>query len=276
MTKKLIFLDIDGTLTIPGHNTPPASALRAIEAARAAGHRIFLASGRALGMLSPLLRLGFDGAVASAGGYIVCGDEVIYDHPMTQTQLETARDVLRRHEVFHIIEALDSAYGEGDLRKAFSSASGGDSEFRRWKAIFEQDLSILPMAEYGGQPIYKVVCMYLHPSQMEEARALLEADFNFCGQSIPADSWLNTELINRAFDKGRAVERVCRHLGVDLADTIAFGDGPNDLEMIQTVGTGVCMGNGCQELKDVSRMVCPPVEQDGLAAGFQALGLTNG
>ena len=275
MDKKLIFLDIDGTLTVPGHNTPPESALAAIREAREAGHRVFLASGRSLSALSPLLRLGFDGAVASAGGYIACGSQVLYDHPMTASQLEAIQAVLRRHNVFSIIEAQDAAYAEGDLRQAFANAPGGDSEFRRWKAIYEQELGVRPISQYGGQPIYKVVCIYHSPSQLEEARSLLEKEFVFCGQSTPSDAWLNTELINRDFDKGRALERVCRHLGVDLADTIAFGDGPNDLEMIRTAGLGVCMENGCQALKDISGMICPPVEQDGLAAGFRALGLVK-
>lgn len=273
MNKKLIFLDIDGTLTAPGHHVPPESALAAVREARAAGHRVFLASGRSLDALSPLLRLGFDGAIASAGGYIVCGGQVLYDHPMTKAQLETIQAVLRRHNVFFIIEAQDAAYAEGDLRQAFASSAGGDSEFRRWKTIYEQELGVRPIAQYGGQPVYKVVCIYHSPSQIEEARSLLEGEFVFCGQSIPSDSWLNTELINRAFDKGQAVNRVCRRLGVDPADTIAFGDGPNDLEMIRTAGLGVCMENGCQALKDISDRICPPVDQDGLAAGFRSLGL---
>ena len=47
----------------------------------------------------------------------------------------------------------------------------------------------------------------------------------------------------------------------------------NDLEMIQTVGTGVCMENGSPTLKKLSSLVCPAVEDDGLAWGFSQLGL---
>ena len=47
----------------------------------------------------------------------------------------------------------------------------------------------------------------------------------------------------------------------------------NDLEMIQTVHTSVCMENGAEALKEISDMVCPSVEEDGLAAGFARLGL---
>ena len=66
--KKLIFLDIDGTLTEPGSNMPPESALRAVREAREKGHYVFLCTGRNYDMLSPLLSFGFDGVVASCGG----------------------------------------------------------------------------------------------------------------------------------------------------------------------------------------------------------------
>ena len=65
---KLIFLDIDGTLTEAGTNTPPDSAVRAMEQARKKGHKLFLCTGRNPDMLRPLLRYPFDGMVASSGG----------------------------------------------------------------------------------------------------------------------------------------------------------------------------------------------------------------
>ena len=93
---------------------------------------------------------------------------------------------------------------------------------------------------------------------------------------MAAHHCLNGELINRAFDKGRGVRIVADALGFDLADTIGFGDSMNDLEMIQTVGTSVCMANGSPALKAVSDRVCPAVEDDGLARAFEELGLLGG
>jgi hydroxymethylpyrimidine pyrophosphatase-like HAD family hydrolase len=51
---KLIFLDIDGTLTEPGSNTPPESALKALEMTKAKGNKVFLCTGRNVAMLAPL------------------------------------------------------------------------------------------------------------------------------------------------------------------------------------------------------------------------------
>ena len=95
MKSKLIFLDIDGTLTAPGSNVPPESALAAIRAAQKAGHKVFLCSGRNYDMLSPLLRYHFDGAVASGGGYVFAGEQVLYDCPMSEAQKDAALRLLK-------------------------------------------------------------------------------------------------------------------------------------------------------------------------------------
>ena len=78
MNKKCVFLDIDGTLTPAGSNRPPESALRAVRAARAKGHAVFLCTGRNPDMLGPVLAYGFDGAVACAGGRVFAGDRVLF------------------------------------------------------------------------------------------------------------------------------------------------------------------------------------------------------
>ena len=67
---KLIFLDIDGTLVVAGKNDPPASAMEAIRRAQARGHKVFLCSGRNMGMAKPVYDLGFDWIVSLAGAYV--------------------------------------------------------------------------------------------------------------------------------------------------------------------------------------------------------------
>ncbi len=273
MEQKLIFVDIDGTLTPAGTNTPPESARRAIRAAQQKGHKVFLCTGRNLAMLSPLLRYGFDGAVASAGGYVFCGDRVLFDCPMTGQQFRTAMDSLHQGGVFCTVEAKDVTYGDENLGDFLAQGGGGNSEIERWRRALAEELNIRPMREYDGRPVYKVVIMCRENSQLAPARALLEKDFAFCIQDVAAHGCLNGELINRRFDKGRGVLRICEALGADVKDTIGFGDSTNDREMIDVVGTSVCMANGSPELQAVSTMVCPSVEQDGLAWAFEKLGL---
>ena len=277
---KLIFLDIDGTLTTPGSNEPPQSALDAIKAAQKKGHKVFLCSGRNPGMLSPLLKFGFDGVVASAGGYVTVGDEVIYDMPMTKEESELAVEKLHETGVFCTIECRDGAFGDEDLGSFLESNAGsdgkGNSEIERWRKALAGSLNIRPMGEYNGAPVYKVVVMCLHPEQLEPAKKVLEDRYNFVMQEItdPAHRCINGELINRKYDKGRGILRICEHLGVPVEDTIGFGDSMNDLEMIETVGTSVCMDNGAEALKKISDIVCPSVEEDGMAKAFAQLGLS--
>ena len=80
-------------------------------------------------------------------------------------------------------------------------------------------------------------------------------------------------MINRKFDKGKGVERVCSFLGVPVEDTVGFGDSMNDMEMLKTVGLSICMANGSSAIKELADDVCPAVGEDGLYRGFVRHGL---
>ena len=244
---KLIFLDIDGTLVRAGENTPPDSALKAIRAAQAKGNKVFLCTGRNPDMLKPLLKFGFDGYVGAAGGYVVVDDEVIYDQPMTK---------------------------EENLGEFLAGQGEGNSEIERWRKALASNLHILPMSQYDGRPVFKVVIMCLKMEQLDEAKAALEDRYDFVVQDVPAHGCVNGELINRAFDKGRGIIRVCEKLGVPVANSYSFGDSMNDLAAIQAAGYSVCMANGSETLKKYCDMVCPSVDDDGIAKAFEQLGLS--
>ena len=273
--RKLIFLDIDGTLTSPGSNVPPDSALEVIHAAQAKGHKVLLCTGRNLDMLTPLLKYGFDGAVASGGGYVVLDGEVLFDYPMTEQQRDRALALFRDNGVFRTIEARDASYCDEGIAEFLLTVSGGNSELARWREAIEKDLKIRPMSEYDGRPIYKIVFMCEKLDQLEKAIRELNGEFYFLIQDMAAANCLNGELINRKFDKGTGVRRVAETLGIPREDTYGFGDSMNDAEMIQEVGTGVCMANGSPKLRKMSDLVCPSVEEDGLAWAFRELGLVE-
>ncbi len=273
MNRKLIFLDIDGTLTVAGNNTPPESAMKAVRLAQEKGHKVFLCTGRNPAMLAPVLALGFDGAVAGAGGYVFTGDRVLFDCPMEKEEFETGMRLLKENGVFRTIEARDATWGDEDLGDFLAQAGEGNSELVRWRKALAEQLNIRPMHEYDGSPIYKIVFMCREAKQLEPARQALEKNYNFVVQDVAAHHCLNGELINRKFDKGRGVRIVAEAFGAEIADTIGFGDSLNDLEMIETVGTSVCMDNGSPALKEKSDIVCPTVEEDGLYKAFEQLGL---
>ena len=142
MNRKCIFLDIDGTLTPAGSNIPPDSALRAIRAAQAKGHMVFLCTGRNPDMLAPVLAYGFDGAVACAGGRVFAGDRVLYDCPMPAEDRDAALRLLKAGGVLRTMEALDATYGDEDLGDFLQKAGDGNSELVRWRKALAEQLNI--------------------------------------------------------------------------------------------------------------------------------------
>ncbi len=270
MTKKVIFLDIDGTLTEPGSNEPPESALFAIQKAREQGHFVFLCTGRNFNMLSPLLKYEWDGFVASSGGYIQCGSEVIYDCPMSKQQQQTAMDILKENGVFRTVECKDGSYADEEFKVFLKehAKDGGNSELLRWREQIEQTLGIRPMQEYNGQPIYKIVMMSPSYEQLEEPKRVLEKDFMFCIQEQEQQTFINGELVNRKFDKGKAIERVCSYLHLSTEDAVAIGDSMNDREMLEAAGFSICMENGSRQLKEIADDICPSVKEDGIYKAF--------
>ena len=159
--RKIIFLDIDGTLTEPGTNVIPESALKAVRGAQAKGNYVFLCTGRNYDMLSPLLQYGFDGLIGSSGGYIESAGKAIYDCPMTEEQRVRAMNVLQEHGVFRTVECKDGSYTDEGFKDFLRNHAeeGGNSELLRWREQIEKSLRILPMEQYQGQPIYKIVIM---------------------------------------------------------------------------------------------------------------------
>ena len=124
------------------------------------------------------------------------------------------------------------------------------------------------MTEYRGQPAYKIVFMSPSLEALREPQKILAEDFDFCVQGEDQYGFVNGELVNRKFNKGTAVEKVCEHLHISIADSIAVGDSMNDLEMLKTAGISICMANGNEQLKELVDDVCPSVQEDGIRAAF--------
>lgn len=276
MDKKLIFLDIDGTLTLPGTLVPPESAQRAVREARANGHKVFICTGRNWSMMEPVLVYGFDGAIASAGGYVLCDGQVLYDHPMPHETRDRVIEVLAQAGFNWTLEARDGAYTTWESIRLLRGST--DSEAERWKRAAEKGgPGFRPIEAYEGAPVYKIMFVGKNPSGLEQIERDLGGEFFVCRQSmLHKEDIIHGELINRAFDKGTGVKQICAHLNVPVEDTIGFGDSMNDLAMLETVGIGVCMENGDEDLKKASRIVSPPVEEDGLYRTFVRLGLIEG
>jgi hydroxymethylpyrimidine pyrophosphatase-like HAD family hydrolase len=75
--------------------------------------------------------------------------------------------------------------------------------------------------------------------------------------------------------KAEGIKQLAKRLNIDRENIYAFGDGLNDLEMIEYVGTGVAMGNAVQSLKEIADYITKPVNEDGILYGIQQLELVK-
>ena len=278
MDKKLIFLDIDGTL-VAALSAPSPKVCRAIRQARAKGHLAFLCTGRNLPIIGrDILDIGFDGVIASAGAYVSVGDQVLLDSLLPEEVVQDCLSVFHGQGMFCRIETPEGIYTDPQMEELLRDVSPDpqNSELIRMQKELESGLAIRKYEEYPRRGAYKLCFTSRDLESVGRAQAMLGDRFDFVvhpyGESTAC---FNGEIIPRGVDKGRGVELVCRRLGASPADAVAFGDSMNDLEMLQTAGCSVCMENGSPELKKHAGLICPPVGEDGLYQAFETLGLIS-
>ena len=81
------------------------------------------------------------------------------------------------------------------------------------------------------------------------------------------------DIIPDGSGKGNAIKKVVEYFGFSLDETIAFGDGGNDADMLFTAGVGVAMGNASDSVKAVADEVCGSVDEDGIYYYLKEKGL---
>ena len=271
MNSKLVFLDVDGTLTLPGGYEPPESALRAVRRARELGHKVFLCSGRNYGMLKPLMKYGFDGCIASCGGYVCADNKVLYDYPMPEELKNRLITLLRENGASLSIESRDYSFNDNIALK-YLTPGRGSHLYSMIKAVWVE-LGARPAEEYDGGPVYKLVLTCSSEDCLAPAMKEMGDEFNFIIHDFSEEDCVFSEIISREFNKGSGVRIITEALGYDISDTIGFGDSSLDFDMIDVVDIGVCMSNGSSYLKEQSDLICPQVEEDGIEWAFRELGL---
>lgn len=267
MERKLIFLDIDGTL-ITALSKPSPLAERAVRQARAKGHRVFLCTGRNMPIITPeILDIGFDGVIASAGAYVEVNGEVLLDHILSEEAVQECLNVLHGQGIYCRVETREGIYTDPQMEALLRTASPDprNAELIRMQRELESDLPIRTYEHYPRQGAYKVCFTAAARPPVEEARKVLEDRFEFVIHSFrKSGACINGELIPREVDKGKAMALICRRLGMAAEDTVAFGDSMNDAPILRRAGLSVAMGNACEELKALADAVCEDVAHDGV------------
>lgn len=264
MRSRIFFFDLDGTLLNSRKELSPGNRA-ALDAALAQGHRVVIATGRALPdalRLARQLNLDGDGCyVLSYNGAVIydCTQKkVIYGCALDRAAMEGLyREAHRRN--LHI-----QTYDDKSI--LLEPQYADDAEIRYYCGRQSISCRIIPGPEAVEQPVYKVLLLdLLSRARLEDFSRWVNETYRGTLKSFfSASSYL--EVVNAQVDKGEAVERLCALLGYCLQDSVAAGDQENDIPMIRRAGLGVCMQNGIEAAKQCADYVTmQDNDHDGVA-----------
>jgi Cof subfamily protein (haloacid dehalogenase superfamily) len=274
MTNKVIFLDIDGTI-LGFDGKVRDSAREAIRRAKANGHKLIVCTGRSgFQIIDEIMSMGFDGVISSAGAHVVSAGREIYHHCM---EVETSRPVFEYLEKNRFAYAAHCSGHIAVNRRSFAALQ---EEFRRLMA--EEDVvkyissrSVIREDVWNGPELEKIV-FYRSPFPISRIRNDLQPGFDVVQFSLD-DSFQDAgEITSAGVNKATGMQVLLDSMGIDRADSLAVGDGPNDREMIEFAGVGIAMGNAGEELKRAADFVTDSIERDGVWKAFQRYGLIGG
>jgi hypothetical protein len=77
------------------------------------------------------------------------------------------------------------------------------------------------------------------------------------------------EISAQKVDKGIGLKKLCEYLGISIDETIAVGDGYNDLEALKAAGLSIAMGNAVEEIKEIADVVVADCDHDGCAQAIE-------
>lgn len=276
MARKIIFLDVDGTL-VNYEGKLPDSAARAVQQARANGHRVYICTGRSRAEVYPYLwDIGLDGMIGGNGSYVEDGGEVVMHQMMTGAQCRSVVDWLHERGLPFYLESNSGLYASTDFATGAAEAVREYSRRKNGEAGVMTVQDAFPDMIYNGNPYREDVdkiSFVLHSYQdyLDAAAAFPDLKAGTWGGS--GEAALFGDLGVKDITKAHAIDVLLAHLGAERADTIAFGDAKVDIPMLEYCAYGVAMGNGGDEIRAMADLVTDDVEHDGLWNAFRKLGL---
>ena len=256
---KALFLDIDGTLVSFRTHSIPASAVEAIAAARRRGVKVFIATGRPrvlINNLSPLSEQHqIDGYVTMNGGYCFVGDEVISKAPLPTDEVKTMLDYCTARDITCVV------VGEHDI----CACQPGEM----LRKIFNEHLHAKELPACTPEEALR------HITEVYQLSPFLNAaQEQEIGPSVPhceIGRWhpAFVDITAKGVTKQLGIDCICRHFGIRVEETMAVGDGGNDIPMLRHAGIGVAMGNATDEVKAAATYVTDTVDEDGLAKAIE-------
>ena len=261
---RALFLDIDGTILRSDHSLS-ARVVDAVTALREAGTLVCLATGRSWESLKPLYdQLNLDGpTVCYNGAFIVGGPEgdrlfeVDLDEDVGRYAIGLARKQNLELIAFrHGTLVYESA---GPFLEAYHKRTGLQGQFMNFDNLDRLEFT-------------KSIIISRH-EDLIPVKAEMEGRFSPEVLSITFSDPTFLEMMGGGVDKGKGLKELCRILDIDVADSVAMGDGWNDLALLQTAGDAWVMGGAPQDLKDlfpVDRHAADS-DSDGAAVVMEAM-----
>lgn len=108
-------------------------------------------------------------------------------------------------------------------------------------------------------------------ADLEEREVLRKELMAIPELSISSSMYNNLEVNAKGADKGSALLWLADYLGIDREETMSFGDGENDIPMIQAAGIGVAMENALDTVKAAADMITLKNDEDGVAAAIRKI-----
>ncbi len=247
MKKKLFVFDIDGTLFDNNKHSIPKSTIEALEKLKEVAYTA-IATGRSGFMLDDIKEINhlFNDYVLINGQYIEADGEVIYENPISKELLK---------KVSIEMDKMNLTYGF----QSSNSEAVSNQGLRSLDSFTRLGLQIPPIDNefYLNNNIYQawVFCSETEARDLEKTNP----EFQFI-------KWLDVgyDILPRSASKGQGVLFLAKHLKIDIQDIIVFGDGDNDIEMLEFAGLGIAMGNATENLKKVADYITDSIDNDGI------------
>ena len=261
-TPRAIFFDIDRTLYDHRSDFVPPSTLAAIAALRTRGIVPAIATGRGYAALPPrIAQLVASGEIAlvvsSNGQYNRLGDRVLSAHPLPVADIESLIRAFRAH---------DWEYTFVSERHMAAGRSRGSSH----RVLRGYPCYIVAPDYFREHAVHQMIV--LAPVEEEAALQAILADHGGRYRSVRSHASA-VDLLHADGSKARGIADACAALGFAPQETMAFGDGLNDVEMFAAVGCAVAMGDACDALKAVASHITGTLEEDGIARALLDLGV---
>lgn len=262
MTKKMVCLDVDGTLVNMDGRMSDAVKQAAQEAVEA-GHEVMIATGRSLGATLPVIE-----QLGIRNGFAVCSNGGV--------TLRLSEDSDRGYQVVRR-ETFDPAPVLEQLRRRIPNAKyaiednyGGFLSTERFQdRSFGVQARGVPFDELMRTTAVRLVVFSTDDDADEFSEAVEAIGLQGVTYAVGYTAWL--DIAAAGVSKASALENLRSTLGIDEDNTVAVGDGFNDVEMLAWAKRGVAMGQAPEGVKHIADEITTSVDDDGLAAVLKTL-----